>query len=677
MHDVASSHRAATVSTETLKKDIPTHVRAEDTKLGRGGFGPWKAPLLVIVAELAVLAYLIRGSFFYADDYQAFGLARYEGFGATLLFTPGYGNLAPTERFLHWLPLSFAPLNYGLGEAIILALTAAVLVSLLWVLRELRADPVVTLTAIFIVGTSTVVLYEAFDYDQVTFLFPASACILCVMALFVRWIRTGSTLMLVASWVVFGLSFFTQERLLLLPLYLVIVRYLVLPYRMPPRGHRKPWADWRVWTPFAAIGLAYYGYYRGLAEHSHPDYGTTITFLRLAVQVFLRTLLGLPVEGVPRWLIAVEWLAILGILVAVLIASRVKSRRRALLGATVFVVLTFVANLVAVYQGTGGVLGISGIVPQLQYYLDPMLALALGVGLASSPLASASEPLTGRPISDPTDPATISLRSPLVIGCAVVVILHIALLPFGLSNVLDSQSGQRFAASWVPTVRSSLSAADRARTPTTILPLTMPATFVPGFEAPFQLEKPFLALLPEWRNSESGPVRIIGPTGHLELARAAGSVSMTGPEVTQHLGPAYGLSSHVNSSGDTCFTAKSAGGQFRIVLPQTVSGDQLAVDIHLSTTHPLRLTPLVSSPKVTINAFPETMPAGDHRLIAALQGTPAGTIGFIGLSEDAEFCVLGVQVAAVGVGSPQSDECQAVDVYGTPTGSREPCGEWQ
>ena len=668
------------MTSEILNRDTPTLLQAEEMERGKkSGFGPWKAPLLLIAAEVAVLGYLIRGSFFFADDYQAFGLAHLEGLGAKLLFSPGYGNLAPTERFLHWLPLSIAPMNYGVGEAIILVLTAAMLTSLLWVLRELRSDPAVTLSAIFIVGTSTIVLYEAFDYDQVTFLFPASACILCVMALFVRWIRTGSTRVLVASWVVFALSFFTQERLLILPIYLVIVRYFVLPYRMPPRGRRKPWADWRIWTPYAAIALAYYAYYRKFAEHSTPKYGTTLTFFRMAGALFLRALVGLPLQGVPRWVTPIEWVAILVVLVGILVARTTKKRWRALIGATVFFVVAFAVNLFAVFHGVGGVVGVTGVVSDIQYYLDPMLALALAVGMGSSPLASASEPLDGRPIDVSGEPAKMSLRSPVVLGCAVVVLLHVALLPYGISNVLDSQGGQRLAASWVPTVRSSLAAVDRGNTPTTVLPLTMPAEFDPGFEAPFQFEQPILELLPEWRDSERGQVSIIGPTGHLEAARALDSVTVTGPQVFHQLPKPSILRTHVNSSGDTCFTGKAAGGEFAIVLPRKVSGDQIAVDVHLATARPLTLTPFVIGHSLTVNAFPETAPAsGNQRLVAALQGTTAGVVGFAALSADADFCVLGVQVAAVGVVSLPDFHCQIANVYGSPVGTRVPCGvAWQ
>jgi hypothetical protein len=685
VEDASSSHTAATVTTQTVetaksaKRSAPKHLRAKEKGSRRGRLGPWKAPLLLILAQVVVLGYLIRGSFFVADDYQAFGLAHLEGFGSTLLFTPGFGNLAPTERFLHWFVQSIAPMNYGLGEAIILALTAGMLVSLLWVLRELRADPAVVLTAIFIVGSSTIVLYEAFDFDQVTFLFPASAGMLCVTALFIRWVRTGGTWPLVGSWVVFGLSFFTQERVLILPIYLVVLRYLVLPYRMPFRGRRKPWADWRIWIPYGAIALAYYAHYRSLAEHQPPNYTTTWSFFQQGAELFLRALVGLPLQGVPGWVTSIEWLALLGVLVAVLIASRVRGRRKALLGATAFFLVAFGANLFAVFQGVGGN-GIAGIVGQLQYYLDALLALAVAVGIATSPLPSASLPPKGMPIADSGERATRSLRWPVVVACGVVVALHIALLPFGMSNVLDSQGGQRLAASWVPTLRSSLSTANGARTPTTILPLTVPAAFVPSFEAPFQLEQSFLPLLPEFRATESGSVSIIGPTGQLQPARALNSVTLTGPQVTQHLGPSYLLSTHVDSAGDTCFTGKQPGGQFRVLLPQHVTGGQIAVDLRLAATRPVSMTPFAIGPPQWVNAVSVSVATGDQRVMVAMEGSnSASIVGFTELSGHSDFCVLGMQVAAVGVAAPRVDgQCREVDAYGSPVGAREPCGsKWQ
>ena len=132
------------------------------------------------------------------------------------------------------------------------------MLSFLWVLRELRLRPIITLTLLFLAGTSTVLLNETLYYDQTVFLLPASVFILCVTALFLRWTRTGQVWALYASWLVFALSFITQERPLVVLVYLVLLRYVVLPYRRPPEavaagsrtggsGCRSPLSPWRTW----------------------------------------------------------------------------------------------------------------------------------------------------------------------------------------------------------------------------------------------------------------------------------------------------------------------------------------------------------------------------------------------------------------------------------------------
>ena len=126
-----------------------------------------------------------------------------------------------------------------------------------------------------------------------------------------------------------------------------------------------------------------------------------------------------------------------------------------------------------------------------------------------------------------------------------------------------------------------------------------------------------------------------------------------------------------------CFTAKSANGQFIIALPQRVSADQIAIDMHIVSAHPLTLTPFGYGPPVMLNSFSDTVHAGDQRLVAALQGSPVRSIGFSYLSPNANFCIKSLQVAAVGVVSPaNSDLCQKVNIYGLPVGSREPCVDW-
>ena len=216
--------------------------------------------------------------------------------------SPGDDNLAPTERFLHWLPLSIAPMNYGLGEAIILVLTAALLVSLLWVLRELRADPVVTLTVIFFVGTSVIVLYEAFDYDQVTFLFPGQYLHVVRLGIvhpmdpdrehplprgFVGGLRS---LLPHARTITRSPCLSADSALLGAPVSNAARRTQETLGRLASVGFRLRRSPWRT----LAITDS-------MPRSPPPNTRLSSPSSRVATALFVRALLGLPLQGVPRW----------------------------------------------------------------------------------------------------------------------------------------------------------------------------------------------------------------------------------------------------------------------------------------------------------------------------------------------------------------------------------------
>ena len=115
-----------------------------------------------------------------------------------------------------------------------------------------------------------------------------------------------------------------------------------------------------------------------------------------------------------------------------------------------------------------------------------------------------------------------------------------------------------------------------------------------------------------------------------------------------------------DEGSDTCFTGKGNNGQFRVVLPQPVKGNQIAVDMHVDTARPFTVTPFVVTPKAqtTLNQSSVTVPAGTHRLVTAFGNAPASVVGFVGFDADADFCVLGLQVAGVGVASlAQNGQC--------------------
>jgi hypothetical protein len=601
---------------------------------------------------------MIRKSYFFADDFLVFGYAHKLGLRWSFVTLQLYGHIAPTERLLHITALSISPFNYAVGEAIILVLYALLLLSFLWVFRELRVGTAVTLTFLFLVGTSTVMLNETLYFGQTVFLFPSSIFILCVTALFIRWTRTGQNWALYASWLVFALSFITQERVFIVLVYLVLLRYLVLPYRVAPGGHRWGWPDWRVWLPFAAIAAAYLSYYLTIAPSSSVKPSEISNFLRLATGAFLRVAIGLPITNVARW---VTWLEIVLVATSIVLLL-IFSRRRALITRVVaFFVLCFAANMLPVVHGIGGVFGSKGVAYQYQYYVDALLVLGIAVGLAcSSWLAPA--PATRGAHSVRRD---WHFGSPaLVVGCVVAIAMHLILVPSGISHVRDGNRAQEIGRTWMSNLRTSLRSID-AKRPVTVVPLTMPPAFVPGFITPFDLQALVFPALPEWHDFDQGPVKVTGPAGTLLPSSAGDAVKLTS---ATGLEAAIGTQDLVRVDGpvdSVCYAGNAKPGQFRVSLPTAVPG-VAAANLDLSTVHEITMTPFsVGGTLTAVNQLPITRPAGDHRMIVALQGAPVDVLGFTGITPHSHFCLSSLQVGSLLVATAGGNPCQRVDKYGT------------
>ena len=602
----------------------PTQATSDETapseSSGVGGALLWS--FLLIAALTTYTGIMIRGSYFYADDFLTFGYAHKLGLSWSLLSVNLFGHIAPTERFLHYVPLAISPFNYAVGESIILILYALLLLSFLWVLRELRVGTLVTLTLLFVTGTSTILLNETLYYDQTVFLLPASIFILCVTALFLRWCRTGQVRALVASWFVFALLFVTQERPLVVLVYLVALRYIVLPYRQAPGGKRRWLSDWRIWLPFAVIGGAYFAWYLSIAPSSSTRAGTIGNFVRLIGDAFVRLTLGLPITG-SAWIAWVGLVALLAVLVSLLVLSQ---RRQLVLRAGVFFLACFLVNLGVVYHGVGGVVGVAGVADQIQYYVDTFFALGIAVGTVCSPWVWQArislEHLPRHRRAPARSPR--SLRSggvaAVAFACAAVVVVHVALLPFGVSSVDRGNSTQPIGRAWMANVQASL--AHLGSRPVTILPLNMPTTLVPGFESPFNFQSETLPLLRQWHGDDTGPVKITGPTGALVNSSAGDSVTVT--PTTLPVTEIGNLKPVSGPTGASCYRGNHGEGTLVVSLPHAVSGGVIAYDMSIvASTKMSMLSVAVGKGPPRGSPIPTSVPRGTSRILAPLASLPS------------------------------------------------------
>jgi hypothetical protein len=643
-------------ATATEPIDAEVGQRRASTSLGL----VW--PLLLIAALTAYTGVMIRHSYFYADDFLSFGYAHRLGLSWSLLDLNLFGHIAPTERFLHWLPLTISPLNYAVGECVILTLYALLLLSFLWVLRELRANPVVVLALLLVTGSSVVLLNATLYYGQTVFLLPASTFILCISALFIRWIRTGRLWAIIGSWVVFAASFITQERPLVVLVYLVLLRYIVLPYRPAPGGSRRWLSDWRIWLPFAVVASAYVAWYLSVAPHSKTNLSEVWEFLGLIGQAFVRLAVGLPVTG-SSW---VTWVAVAVVLILFAFVMVVSSNRPLVARATVFFLICFLVNLGVVFQGVSGAIGLKGIADQIQYYLDSLFVLGMAVGIVCSDWLNSGRRLTSGQQSRSSGRARRAKGSGetrWVVPACIVVVAYLIVLPFGVSSVDRLNSHQPVGRQWMSNFMRSLSAIDAAHSGT-VIPLTMPAAFDPGFESPFDLEANVFPLLPAWHAIDTGPVGVAGPTGEVLPVSAGDSVTQTASDL--RAATLTNLKLVTGPPGAACFKGSSRQGQILIGLPHSVGGSVVAGDFLLTASRPFSAMPVSEDgSRVSFNV-PVSVTKESRRVIVPFALTPLTSVGLTAVSPGAHFCLTSVQVGAV-LEHTYDGRCQIINIYGQPS----------
>ena len=73
------------------------------------------APLFVIAAELALIGWLIRNSYYAADDWIMFSVVKSYGFSWRTLSFNLYNHFAPVEWLLHLFVQDISPLDYDRG----------------------------------------------------------------------------------------------------------------------------------------------------------------------------------------------------------------------------------------------------------------------------------------------------------------------------------------------------------------------------------------------------------------------------------------------------------------------------------------------------------------------------------------------------------------------------------
>lgn len=363
------------------------------------------APLALLAVVTASVAHFTSKSYFYLDDYLNFHEVERDGLSFSYLTrVVASGHLAPGRRLGDWLIQSFFPLNFGVAQALMLSCLAGSAFVLYRVLVELFGSGPGPLLLTLLYGTS-IVHVEVIQWWAAGLLsLPAALLSLVSIFGYLRFYRTASRRWLVVSVAALGVGLLFYVKPLLVPMYLILLRVLVLEPERPLRATvAAAVREWRLWSLYLAPIGVYVSVYLARSSQSSgvPSLGAIVDYVRLSwVRVFAPGVFGF---HIPRGeassaqqiaIVAVQ--VVLAGLVAVSLLRFSRAWR-----AWAFFAIAFLANAMLVGLGRINLLG-PDVAYGRRYHVEAtfLLPIALGAAFRRARLrrAGAIPSLVARPL---------------------------------------------------------------------------------------------------------------------------------------------------------------------------------------------------------------------------------------------------------------------------------------
>src|SRR3954469_14704602 len=363
--------------------------------------------LLIVVVAIVIQAVLAADSFFTGDDWihivRAHDLVASGGLpGVDYLGNVVFIHYAPGLRLSYWALEKLAPLDWAAGQAVLLALFAGSILLLHRIFRQLFGERRSNLVLLLFFGTSILLVTSFLWFADGLHKLPSTfLSLLAIDAYLVHW-RTRSKAALAISVAAVSLGSLFYVKALLVPLYLVLIRFLFLEER-PRRFLRTMWTErytWLAFVPTAAIYL--WNYESNYADTSGPAPSLHLLGTYLWVNWF---------KGVTPALVGVEigpqaarsgvvfatvaQLALIGVIGYSIYRKRTAWR------AWVFWGVCFSVNAALVGLGRLATMGVDRVGKELRYDTEMswLLPLALGFAFYPATVAGTAEarPARGRP----------------------------------------------------------------------------------------------------------------------------------------------------------------------------------------------------------------------------------------------------------------------------------------
>jgi hypothetical protein len=620
------------------------------------------------VLAVGVLMWVFtRNSYFFADDFLYLQLAEHSPFSVAYLRRANFGHFAPVTSSMYWIVEHFAPLNFRLAHVFAATVFTACVGCLAAIARRLAGHVPSTYAAVAWWGLSIFTLRVLDWWGASVHIYLSLLFTLASILFFVRWVQESRQVDRWLSLAAFAAALVVQERPLLIPLYLFLLRYVVLPPApLSVSGTiQAVRRDIRLWIPYAAVAAAALTnllvFYAGNA--GRPPLGTTIRFLKLTLtQGFMPGLVGSfffqtgttsgwhPAFVIGQWLGAV-------ILVGLVIGSAGRQRawRAWFMGATIYL-----ANMVLLASGRQNVFKPMERATDLQYYVEVHLFFCLAFAVAFSGQRRSQRP--------PGRVAILTGFTAFVVGATGFAV--------GARDLIQISWPPRTAHAYVSSIRSGLTRFKDAPQPPVVLPLRAPSEVAFSFIIPYDDHLTFLELFPEFRgfNVDGDEKFVVDRSGHLRPVAPLLRESAYHPIPFEVSGPVR--QQPVDSGAGRCVVPE-AGTTVSVPLQKLTSGEALFVGIDYSSelSQKVRLAQDLGNGELAYNSWPQQLPAGSHVAYLRLEKGTARHVFILDLAPGSKFCMRGLDVVSLLFSDHRDREgrCPGVGQFGEEL-PVEPCG---
>jgi len=206
------------------------------------------AALVAVVALQAVINWHFASqSFFNRDDLLQFQEAAGHGFSLGFLISPALGQFSPGSRLVSWLIQHHAPFDFGVGLGFLLAVHSVGVTLLQRILRTMAGPVWWTYPLTFAYGISLIFLSSLQWFTAGLGRFWVATLSIAAIHAYLCWRRTGRSGWLAWSVVAVGSALLFSFQGLLIPVWLVLIRLLLLDEIRVRDFAKTIGREWRVW----------------------------------------------------------------------------------------------------------------------------------------------------------------------------------------------------------------------------------------------------------------------------------------------------------------------------------------------------------------------------------------------------------------------------------------------